>query len=84
MKQADIKIGSVVLTKVGTELVEVRVDSCPLATNFDKRTRYVVSRLDNGKTLPKARTAAALRPLKSHVVALRLRQVSEDDHRGAR
>ena len=62
MKQADIKIGQVVLTKVGTELVEVRVDSCSLATAFSNRTRFIVSRLDNGKTLPKARTAESLRP----------------------
>jgi hypothetical protein len=62
MKQQDIKIGQVVLTKVGTDLVRVRVDSCSLATTFSSRTRFIVSRLDNGKTLPKARTAASLRP----------------------
>jgi len=63
MKQANIKIGQVVLTKVGTELVRVRVVACPLATEFSSRTRFIVSRLDNGKVLPKSRTAAALRPV---------------------
>jgi len=66
MKQADVKVGEVVLTKVGVSLVKVRIIK---TYNYgsDTRTRFFVMRLDNGKTLPKARTAAALRPL--HVLA---------------
>jgi hypothetical protein len=62
MKQVDVKIGEVVLAKIGVAFVRVRVLST-INYGSDTRTRFVVARLDTGKTLPKARTAAALHPL---------------------
>jgi hypothetical protein len=68
MKQADVKVGDVVLTKVGDFMVKVKVlDSVYSAHDSNRRVRFRVGRIDNhgnvGFALPKARTAAALRPL---------------------
>jgi hypothetical protein len=65
MKQADVKVGDVVLTLVCGTPVKVRVTAVLEGMHrLDSRSkvRYHVERLDNGKALPKSRTAAALRP----------------------
>jgi hypothetical protein len=61
MKQAEIVMGRVYLTKVGEALVKVRVTGDRI--DYQGRKRFHCERLDNGKSLPKSRTAAALRPL---------------------
>jgi hypothetical protein len=65
MKQAEIKVGDVVRTKVGQSLVKVQVTGRLEANDFRKTVRFTVSRIDNGRPLPKSRTAAALRAIKS-------------------
>jgi hypothetical protein len=66
MKQSEIVVvGGEYMTKVGDGLVKVRVVQRrePIGSR-DKRTTFLVRRVDNGTLLPKARTAAALRPVK--------------------
>lgn len=64
-----IKLEDVVLTKVGTSLVKVKVMSV-YGGHFGQVRRYFVARIERDgslKDLPKARTAAALRPLPDKV-----------------
>jgi len=64
MKQKDVKVGGSYQTKVGDELVEVIVlVARPDIRSGRNTTRFYVKRADNGNTLPKTRTAAALRPI---------------------
>lgn len=70
MKGSEVQIGGVYLTKVGADLIPVRVlDRHPGDRIFSRSGRkpadtFVVARLDgNGRALPKNRTAAALHPL---------------------
>ena len=68
MKQADVKVGEVYLTKVGEYMVKVKVlDSVYSAFGKNNRVRFRVARIDiDGAVafaLPKARTAAALHPI---------------------
>lgn len=68
MKQSEIQIGGVYLTYIGEELAPVEVISIKTSGNlFSKRTltRYVVRRVGESKPLPKARSAAALRFLRT-------------------
>lgn len=67
MRQADIVIGGVYETKIGDSLVKVKVLYAENRNAFGDacRTRYRVERCDNDKVLPKARTAAALRPVRT-------------------
>jgi hypothetical protein len=58
MKQADVKLGATYLTLVGGRLVLVMVRG---QVRGARGLRYLVQRVDNGKQLPKARSAAALR-----------------------
>jgi hypothetical protein len=60
MKQADVKLGMLALTRVSGELVLVKVTD--LIRPDGKACRYLCARTDNALTLPKWRTAAALRP----------------------
>jgi len=69
MKQAEIKVGETYQTKIGEGLVKVRV-ICETTVSRHyaykpsvERKAFRVARIDNGKHLPKPRTAAALRPL---------------------
>ena len=71
MKISDVKIGGTYETKIGSEIVRVRVlaERKPLpyadtvTRSYGSRpTRFLVARTDNGRTLPKTRTAASLRP----------------------
>lgn len=65
MKQSSVAIGAIYLTRVSGELVEVRVELVTtmfLRLNRRSVTRYRLRRVDNGTTLPKLRSAAALRP----------------------
>lgn len=61
MKAAQVRIGLVCATRVGSERVIVRV----ICENIDchGRTRYVVARVDTGRELPKRRVASALHPV---------------------
>lgn len=62
MKQNEIVLGEDYFTKIGGALVRVKVLSIADPSKvWGKRVRYVVQRADNGKTLPKSRTASALR-----------------------
>jgi hypothetical protein len=75
VKQVDVKIGEVVLAKIGAAFVRVRVLST-INYGFDTRTRFVVARLDTGKTLPKARKRVSRR-IDSSESFLRSRRRSE-------
>jgi hypothetical protein len=61
MKTTDVRLNETYLTKIGDDLVEVY----PIheAHRFSSRgpKRWTCKRADNGKVLPKPRTAAALR-----------------------
>lgn len=59
MKMADIVDGEVYLVKVGSELVAVRVKRL---SDWKGRTVWRCTRVDNGRILPKHRTAASIRP----------------------
>jgi hypothetical protein len=65
MKQADIKIGSTYMCYIGTSLAHVvvtgRVEGYVIAGRRVS-DRFTVRRVGEDKDLPKARTAAALRP----------------------
>lgn len=68
MRTDDVKIGGEYLTRVSGDLVRVRVVRETLVGRPPRRRRaFVVRRvetdLDTGNTLPKPRTAAALRPV---------------------
>ena len=72
MKQKEVKVGGIYLTKIGESLVRVKVihEEVPGTSSwsFNKKTRYAVARLLSsdgtvGPVLPKRRTAAALRQL---------------------
>jgi hypothetical protein len=58
MLQKDVSVGAVLWTKVGEERVQVEV----LNERDGRPKRYLLRRVDNGRVLPKARTAAALHP----------------------
>ena len=62
MKKHEVRVGSVVLTKVGGVAVRVRVTRMVERTDRAGRrqVRYAVARVEDGRQLPKARTAAAL------------------------
>lgn len=66
MKQNDVKVGGVYLTKIGDSLVRVKVIHEEMPTHYNPRTRrYAVARLlgsdgSVGPILSKRRTAAAL------------------------
>ena len=64
MKQKDIVINGEYMTLVGINLIRVRVIAgrAPIERN-GKHMTFLVRRSDNGTTLPKWRTAAALRPI---------------------
>jgi hypothetical protein len=66
MKAKDIQRGGQYYTYVGDERVRVRVvyvrDKVSFRTGRKTGTEYQVERVDNGKLLPKWRTAAALHP----------------------
>ncbi len=74
MKQSEVNVGSEYLTKVSGNLVKVVVthettrvsyghyDGSPGGRRHSRRA-YGVKRADNDQRLPKARTAAALRPV---------------------
>jgi hypothetical protein len=65
MKQSEIIVGNEYMTKIGDCLVKVHiVQKREPIGSYDKRTTFLVRRVDNGTLLPKARTAAALRPVK--------------------
>lgn len=64
MKQKDVQISGEYMTLIGAELIKVRVISDrEFSRGRGTCIRFVVRRVDNGKVLPKARTAAALRPV---------------------
>jgi hypothetical protein len=69
VKQSEVKIGDRVATRVYGELVLVQVVRTHSKTivsrgGVEKRyTRYIMKRVDNGATLPKAQPASALRPV---------------------
>jgi hypothetical protein len=67
MKQVEVKVGDAVHTKVGDSLVMVRVTARLEVNDFRKTVRFVVRRIDNGRLLPKSRTAAALRAIPTSV-----------------
>ena len=65
MKQNEVAVGGVYLTKIGDSLVRVKVIHEEMPTHYNPRTRYAVARLLGadgavGPVLPKRRTAAAL------------------------
>ena len=65
MKQNEVAVGGVYLTKIGENLVRVKVIHEEMPTHYNPRTRYAVARLlgsdgSVGPVLPKRRTAAAL------------------------
>lgn len=65
MKQAEVKVGAEYLTMVGDRLQRVKVlraEDWHHGRSGEYRTRFRVQTTD-GRVLPKARTAAALRPL---------------------
>lgn len=64
MKIRDVKVGMVVKTKVAGKLVHVRVIS-ERESPMGRQVRFRVMRVDNGKELPTARTAAVLRNCRS-------------------
>jgi hypothetical protein len=69
MKQADVKLAGVYLTRVSGELVRVLVRGIvgvPVDIDYTKQRyrvvkRYLVQRIDTKTNLPKPRSAAALR-----------------------
>lgn len=61
MKQANVCVGLECCTKVCGRLVAVKVIDVREGWRKGTHKRFVVQRLDNGKVLPKSRTAAALR-----------------------
>lgn len=69
MLQKNVKIGETYLTKIGGELRRVRVDQQVTRTEHGYRsgdrqvTRFRVTELRSGKTLPKLRAAASLREI---------------------
>jgi hypothetical protein len=71
MKISEVKVGGIYSTEVSGQQVAVRVlaERTPYMYRFEiergtrKPRRFLVQRVDNGQTLPKTRTAAALRPL---------------------
>ena len=68
MKQNEVKVGGIYLTKIGESLVRVKVIHEEMPSSWNPRTRYAVARLLSsdgtvGPVLPKRRTAAALRHL---------------------
>lgn len=71
MKQNDVTVGSKYLTRCSGELVPVTVIGVRTVEHTDRwgasktYTRFTC-RTDAGRVLPKARTAAALRPLLSN------------------
>lgn len=64
MKHIDVKAGMVVETKVGEEWVRVKVVAPRYRISPGERDRWRVVRVDNERELPKARTAAAFRPVR--------------------
>lgn len=62
MKAKDVTIGGEYMTKVGDGLVRVRVQGVASPSYGSNLQRWNVRRVDTGATLPKPRTAAALRP----------------------
>jgi len=65
MKQADVRVGEQYRCYVSGVLSKVEVVERTFVMNHGRRrktmTRFIVRRVDNGRTLPVARTAAALR-----------------------
>lgn len=72
MKQNKVKIGGCYLTRIGGSLVAVKVLS-ETKDYWSGRTAFVVERVDNGRVLPKCRTAASLRTLVQRYVVARHR-----------
>lgn len=60
-RSRDVALGLIALTKVSGEITEVQVTG--ETKDSRGRRRFVVARTDNGKALPKARSARALRPV---------------------
>ena len=67
MKQNEVKLGGTYLTYIGESLARVVVVRTQAPNGFHNRTRFVVQREGECKPLPKSRSAAALRPLPTHV-----------------
>lgn len=64
MKIADVMIGGVYFTTVsGSRVKVIAVHRVEPDGAFQKQTRFVVKRADNGKVLDKRRAASALRPI---------------------
>jgi hypothetical protein len=63
MKQSEVKMGETYRTYIGQFLCRVVVVGKHDADRFNKRTRFVVRRVGETRDLPKARTAASLRPI---------------------
>lgn len=67
MLQKNVKVGGIYLTKIGGELRRVRVDQQVERTEYGYRsgdrqvTRFRVTELRSGKTLPKLRSSSSLR-----------------------
>lgn len=69
MKEADIKVGEVYLTRIGESLcrvivVQKREGYRLTALSKKSRTTFDVRRENEDRVLPKPRSAAALRPVK--------------------
>ena len=63
MKIKEVKVGQNYKTYVTNKLVEVTVIGVE-KDYWSKRTKFRVSRVDNGRILDKLRSAAKLRPCK--------------------
>lgn len=78
-KVADIKVGEVYWTEVSGRTVKVKVISGPKAAFLrQKKNRFVVQRVDNGKILEKMRTPGALVPAFDVVPGARVPEASEE------
>jgi hypothetical protein len=62
VKQTEVKVGEVYLTRVSGLLVKVRVTLRSVYGTTPKKTRFWLERVDNGKKLFKPRSGAALHP----------------------
>ena len=82
MKQSEIQVGGHYLTRIGQELAHVVVVSMRESGSlFSKRvqTRFIVRRHNEATPLPKARSAAALRPLEHSKKCMTEKLLSGDD-----
>jgi len=82
VKQNEIQVGGHYLTRIGQELAHVVVIRSETRTSvFSKRvqTRFIVRRHNEATSLPKARSAAALRPLEHSKKCMTEKLLSGDD-----